>query len=493
MAKIDALDFGKYVENNRQRLSNALDGFNINKQGNSLDGLVSSAISNLKTPEIDTTLGDYDNTPDPELLWLKDYYDNDPLLEKNGGTYTACIYILHSKKALDDNSYRQIYLNSKAINYINNEIVTYSSVGYYYKDTDFITINNISYILARHYTEGIPVLKEEWANLYSKGVSEYPNNSLQINGTTFRSVDYMLVDALYVETGSSIPNNAPYFKQIYLTKNTAIMGEIAAGTPVAFDNFNSDFKYLSLIFSEINELHIIGVDRGTDGIRMYGISRLIPCTIPTNIFLYGVDSLSNAITKCGITNFNKEFIIYNINTKTTTSMLSNLYGWFGVVLPKITYKGVFVGTLNNKTISAIIDNYDNVRYSTIFLLSSDSPALTQLSLLSVADNNITKSVNLGQAMNLEYLYLPKDFKSSAGVIIKSPRLSIDNWILLLNNFYDASSSSAISLTIDTFIKYLFDNNYVILDNNIYIKANSLTEGAITISEAFANKNWTLSI
>lgn len=85
MSKINALEFGKYVENCRQSLKQILQSRNINIESDSLNNLV--AQTDLMTYKT----GYY---KEPKLQYLLDLYENDIELIKNNGQYKYCIYAI---------------------------------------------------------------------------------------------------------------------------------------------------------------------------------------------------------------------------------------------------------------------------------------------------------------------------------------------------------------------------------------------------------------
>ena len=115
MAKSYVTKFTEYVEEQRDRLAEKLEGKGISSTHDLSLGALVAQLDNLRD---DYTTAKYDR--DPNLPDIDEMFNNDPLRAVNGGQYKACYYML---MPVDMNGVVGLYYNKNAILYSAEKII----------------------------------------------------------------------------------------------------------------------------------------------------------------------------------------------------------------------------------------------------------------------------------------------------------------------------------------------------------------------------------
>ena len=156
MAKIDALDFTKYVESNRQIAIDILKAKNVDIEKTSSLSNIVNKINYL--PDRPVPDDEYFGYPQEYKALLEDY-ENDPLLTRNGGEYTKCVF--YGLENRYDTTY--LYLSSVTSNC---RIITSDGQDITQLTTNFMITWDVSKDLTRENGNGW-----RWIKLYYSGTN----------------------------------------------------------------------------------------------------------------------------------------------------------------------------------------------------------------------------------------------------------------------------------------------------------------------------------
>ena len=278
MSKIKAVDFAKYVDDNRKYLSSTLKTFGKDvKETDSLDKLVSTTASLNVFPEEEEEIFDYPK----EWKDLMEEYENDPLLTRNGGEYQYCQYIGLSD--MYDTSY--LYISSG----LGHQPFIKTSDGQQIIFTEYdITITwDRSKDLTRENGQ-----KYRWIKFYSKYTNIYPFGCpSQKNDTELGACLFCLYDSYGSITDGTSSSNQTSYKYLY---NTTIECFVSGYNVTKTNQTTGSAGHYNLTFNLKNLKYIKLYNRGT---------HTVINTTYANILILDAETEKLEYTKFGLMDF----------------------------------------------------------------------------------------------------------------------------------------------------------------------------------------------
>ena len=449
MSKIKAVDFAKYVDDNRKLGIDILNSKNINSTNHDSLNTVINNIAKLPDSPKEETKYDYPQ----EFKDLISAYENDPLLEMNGGEYNKCVYY-----GLE-NDY------DKSVIYAYIDMLVITSDGQYITPTSTgaITITwDTTKDLIRENGKGW-----RWIKVYRTVGSNFEkSNNLEIYGcypetnVLYKSpLKFVLIDGIHKITSGS---------QSYYNINRTDIECIVLGksSPYVVLGTSQTTDLSKPTYEEGNSIYI---NKGS--LRYFknlnGIAGIIKCNNKV-VFdkLEGMFSLVSNIMYDGVIDLvlNNDDIYLDLNSIKN----GDSYRLFNDTLQA---NGKYLGNSFNSNICGVRINkllFPNIEeWGTYSIATQYIPFLEYI---YIGDSLTTSFTLPHQLLNIKYIRIPTNYAydlslSTAYTLTKECVLDIFNQIA------DLTNSTTLTLKLASRYKYI------------------LTDEELAIA---TNKNWTIS-
>ena len=385
MSQIDSLDFGRFIKQQNTILTNTLKEKGINAfDGQSLArgiGLVNSlsASNNVYAEE-------------PIFKSLREYYEIDPLLTRNGGTYENCYYVVVTDK-YDTFRYYNTSNDMLLITSGGHEISATGSVSasYTWQNDDMKTLSTGENV--------------RWARMYKK----YAESYVPITCPSGQEADE---DCLFI-LGDSHTFGLNYVGGISCADIRTNIREYVLGYNVQSASVLT-FRKLQFLYCYTNTIIV-----GQGAIR--GIDERLNYRLPNNIYVNlegnGLFSTENTILSQG---FMSDFI-----SRIKTTNFSNRY------LIWCSYIGSF-NTLDFST--SEIKTFSNV-------IIPGNSYVVPLRKINISTLTSIPASFFRYLSYLETVYFYQNFNVSGLYLNSSNKISIETMLNLFNNLADRTGTT----------------------------------------------------
>lgn len=499
MSNIKVIDFLKEVESNRQSLiANAQSKGKIIDNNASLTQAV--AVNNTIEP-----------TAVPEKIEVRFFDADGTLLQSNYIEYGGSVTPPNNPNYDPDRLTFKRWASAIGEQFDN---ITH--------DVDFgalYSIKNGSYHLFctfnddTGYTVTLPVYQNKSNTITINWGDDTENNTKTNTGTTNISHTYAKAGSYEIIVSSDTPIDYPsyyYYISSYLlsTSSSSKVFNALTKTYMPF-LYSNNFQYTKnvdiAIIENISNLGTIFAPKFIilNTTRTVNTSSVSIISYQTKMLIFDSSFESGELSVSYAYSLDK--IIVPQNTICTLNyigdiikiiILSNEIYYTGTNLSQLrkTKSLQFLNLQNGSTLPSIIDSFNLEEYIYPDIISEIDGYIarnSKLKQVKIPNNCIVSNGCLYKIYNLETLILYQNFDYS--LRISSYQITQSCVIDMLNKVKDNTGLTAktLSFSADN-ISMMLLNTYVVLDNDIWVLADSTTPNAMTLVEAFNSKNWTIS-
>lgn len=409
--KIEAAVFANYVQGCNEALENILNTKQIETRNNPLITNIEK-VGRLINPNHDTNLDTY--ILDSYFQKMIKEYEEDPLLEMNGGIYKGCVYYI--------------------FNTINDSVALYN-LGYtVYSDGEISTETSNRSILIEHIwdkTKDVDKLDDgtivRWVKLYSKSI---PSSSYYIaNGqphssrtsTDISGVVFVINDLSTIAACGNSAMGHGYFKRTL----TPHLRGIVIGKRVTQ---SSQMVYISAsgyAFWDIPSLEYIKIYNTiswTTGCRLIqGCNNLKKLDFKIKNGAWGQNGTLIGDCKANV------FIPADFVTGESNSTGTVFDKYYGDVMPNIPLDAPFSRS------SSLSSGLGETYFGEIYCAETTFP------MRSINTTHPTETILAYSGPNIKNIIVPKDFSYSI-YIPNLPKLTLESLTSLFNNLADMTNS-----------------------------------------------------